>query len=61
MLISLVIYITLIASKEKGVQGATHIRSLEQHALDTNAGKKVLSCHRCLINTGVEKLNYIKI
>ncbi len=25
--------------------------------LDTNAGKTVLSCHRCLINTGVDKRN----
>ncbi len=29
--------------------------SIEQHILDTNAGKQLLSCHRCLINTGVEK------
>jgi hypothetical protein len=29
---------------------------IEQHILDTNAGKTtVLSCHICLINTGVEK------
>jgi hypothetical protein len=29
---------------------------IEQHELDTNAGKTtVLSCHRCIINTGVEK------
>ncbi len=28
----------------------------EQRVLDTNAGKQlVLSCHRCLIKTGVEK------
>ncbi len=32
--------------------------SIEQHILGTNAGKKlVLSCHICLINTGVEKMN----
>jgi hypothetical protein len=36
------------------------IDTLEQNTLDTNAGKTiVLSCHRCLINTGVEKMNYI--
>ena len=30
--------------------------TIEQHLLDTYAGKTaVLSCHRCLINTGVEK------
>jgi hypothetical protein len=28
---------------------------IEQPILETNAGKTVLSCHRCLINTGVEK------
>ncbi len=34
----------------------------EQFILDTNAGKQtVLSCHRCLINSGVEKMNNIKI
>ena len=33
---------------------------IEQCVLDTNAGKTtVLSCHRCLINTGVEKMNNI--
>ncbi len=44
---------------------------IEQHLLDTNAQKVVniflwifkfqifLSCHRCLINTGVEKKNNI--
>jgi hypothetical protein len=33
---------------------------IEQHMLDTNAGKQtVLRCHRCLINTGVEKMNNI--
>ncbi len=35
--------------------------SIEQHIVDTNGGKKltVLSCHRCLINTGVGKMNII--
>ena len=33
---------------------------IEQCVLGTNAGKTtVLRCHRCLINTGVEKMNYI--
>jgi hypothetical protein len=30
-----------------------------QCVLDTNAEKTVLSCHRCLINTGIEKMNNI--
>ena len=31
-----------------------------QCILNTNAGKPTdLSCHRCLINTGIEKMNYI--
>jgi hypothetical protein len=34
--------------------------SMEQSILDTNAGKtSVLSCHRCLINSGIEKMNNI--
>ncbi len=35
--------------------------TIEQRILDTNAGKQLysLSCHRCLINTGVEKMNNI--
>jgi hypothetical protein len=34
--------------------------TIEQHVLDTYAGKQfVLSCHRCLNNTGVEKINNI--
>jgi hypothetical protein len=32
---------------------------VEQHGLDTNAGKQLSSCNRCLINTGVEKMNNI--
>jgi hypothetical protein len=32
---------------------------IEQHILDTNAGKQLSSCHRCLISTGVEKMNII--
>jgi len=32
---------------------------MEQHILDTNAGKQVLSCYRCLNNTGGQKMNYI--
>jgi hypothetical protein len=29
---------------------------IEQHILDTNAGKELSEgCHRCLINTGVKK------
>jgi hypothetical protein len=35
---------------------------IEELILDTNSGKTmVLSFHRCLINTGVEKMNYISI
>ncbi len=34
---------------------------IEQGILYTNEEKQVLSCHRCLINTGVEKMNYIQI
>jgi len=31
---------------------------IEQHILDINAGKQLsYSCHRCLNNTGVEKMN----
>jgi hypothetical protein len=31
------------------------VLKIEQHILETNAGKKtVLSCHRCLINTGMK-------
>ncbi len=31
-------------------------KAIEEHLLDTNADKTtVLSCHRCLINPGVEK------
>jgi hypothetical protein len=34
--------------------------TIEQHVLDTNAEKTtVLSCYRCLINTGVEKMHNI--
>jgi hypothetical protein len=34
--------------------------TIEEHILDTNAGKTiVLSHHRCLINTAVEKINNI--
>ena len=34
--------------------------SIEQHILDISAGKQLsLSCHRCLINTGIEKINNI--
>jgi len=32
---------------------------IEQHIVDTNAKKTVLSCHRYLINTDVEKMNNI--
>ncbi len=33
---------------------------IEEHKLDTNTGKTtVLSCHRCLINTGIEKMDRI--
>ncbi len=34
---------------------------IEHCILNTNAGKQqtVLSCHRCLINSGVENMNYI--
>ncbi len=27
--------------------------------IDTSAEKTALSCYRCLINTGAEKMNYI--
>ncbi len=38
---------------------ALSVLSVPSDTLDTNAGKQVLSCHRCLINTGVEKMNNI--
>jgi hypothetical protein len=35
-------------------------KQIEERILDTNAGKQtILSCQRCLINAGVEKLNKI--
>ncbi len=34
--------------------------SIENHILNTNAGKTALSCHRCLINTCVEKQTVFK-
>jgi hypothetical protein len=38
----------------------TEYFAIEQHILDTKAGKTTVSvCHRCLINTGVEKMNNI--
>ncbi len=33
--------------------------TIEEHVLGTYAGKTVFSCHRCLYNTGVEKMNNI--
>jgi hypothetical protein len=39
-----------------------NIISMEEHILDTNAGKQLsLSSHRSLINTGIEKMNNIQI
>jgi len=35
-------------------------RLIEQQVLDTNAVKTVLSCCRCLINTGVKKEQHLK-
>ncbi len=35
--------------------------TIEQCVLDTNVGKPVLSCHRCLINTVDEKMSYTEI
>jgi hypothetical protein len=38
------------------------VASMEQHILETNAGKQaVLGYHRFLINSGVEKMNNISI
>jgi hypothetical protein len=38
------------------------LQPIEQHVLDTNAIKAAfLNCHRYLINTGVGKMNHIKI
>jgi hypothetical protein len=37
-----------------------NVNPIEQRVSDTNAEKIDLSCHRCLINTGVEKMNNIK-
>ncbi len=34
--------------------------TIEEHVLETNAAT-VLSCHKCLINIGVEKINNILI
>jgi hypothetical protein len=45
-----------ISSESECCQGIL----IEQRVLGTNAGKTtVLSCHRCIIITGVEKMNYI--
>jgi hypothetical protein len=40
--------------------GRARVGLIEQHILDTNAEKTiVLNHHRCLINSGGEKMNYI--
>ncbi len=38
---------------------STLVDLVEEQRLDTNEGKQVLSCHICLINTGVEKMNNV--
>ncbi len=55
----------LVSTLKKEMDRVTSCKSLstvtEEHILDTNAGKKiVLSCHRCLINTGVKKRTAFK-
>ena len=36
--------------------------AMEEHVLDTNAGiTSVLSCHRCLINTGFKNEKHFNI
>ncbi len=48
------VVIVVFVRLEGGINGMA-----EQHMLNTNARKKILCCHRYLINTGVEKMNYM--
>jgi len=54
----------LIATKEEIITEEMFTKkitiTIEQHKFDKSAGKQLsLSCHRCLINVGVEKMNNI--
>ncbi len=54
--VEVIMTLTIMASWRHS-ECASTVFIIEQHVLDTNAGKIiVLSCHRCLINTGVEKM-----